>query len=230
MKARARAAVSPQRQSPLWGRPRTHGHRLRGKSSRELNAWNAMHARCENPNSDRYARYGGRGIRVCRRWRKFENFLMDMGLAPSRRHWIGRKDNDGDYKPSNCRWETPQEQSNQRSNNRWVTFRGERRTVAEWSRAVGLSYCALQSRLDRGWPLDLALDPQAKRRTKKPPKPKRAKRRLRCAWCRRPFWTRHTHGRFCGPVCNKSYQRHASYWRHRERISAQRRARRKRAS
>lgn len=145
------------------GGPITHGHTSRGVRSRTYKAWCAMKARCGNPKNERFHRYGARGIRVCRRWDKFENFLQDMGPAPSVRHWIGRKNNNEDYKPSNCRWETPQEQANQRSNNRWIMFRGKRKTVAEWARATGLSYSALQSRLDRGWPLALAMDPMARR-------------------------------------------------------------------
>jgi hypothetical protein len=74
-----------------------------------------MRYRCENPKSDDYANYGGRGIKVCKRWhgpKGFQNFLNDMGPKPTPEHSNDRKNNDGDYKPSNCHWATPTEQAN----------------------------------------------------------------------------------------------------------------------
>jgi hypothetical protein len=64
-----------------------------------------MRQRCENPNQKTYAFYGGRGIRVCRRWLKFQNFLSDMGERPAGRYSLGRIDHDNDYRPGNVKWQ-----------------------------------------------------------------------------------------------------------------------------
>lgn len=72
-----------------------------------------MRQRCENPNNSRYADYGGRGIRVCKRWADFRNFIADMGKKPEGSS-LDRRNNDGDYKPSNCRWATAKQQANNR--------------------------------------------------------------------------------------------------------------------
>jgi hypothetical protein len=70
-----------------------------------------MIGRCENSNVERYPSYGGRGIKVCERWRgSFKNFLADMGRKPTPKHSIDRIDVDGNYEPGNCRWATNSEQ------------------------------------------------------------------------------------------------------------------------
>lgn len=76
----------------------------------EYRAWASMWQRCTNPKNIRYERYGARGITVCERWERFENFLSDMGNRPSPDHSLDRKENDGNYQPENCRWATRSEQ------------------------------------------------------------------------------------------------------------------------
>ena len=77
----------------------THGHTTNGKQSLEYRSWYAMHKRCNNPKATDYKYYGGRGIKVCNRWNKFENFLRDMGPCPivaGKRKTVDRINNDGD--------------------------------------------------------------------------------------------------------------------------------------
>lgn len=70
-------------------------------------SWQSMMSRCGRPDYSNYKNYGGRGIRVCERWKDFNNFVADMGVKPSAKHQIDRIDNDADYEPSNCQWVSP---------------------------------------------------------------------------------------------------------------------------
>lgn len=73
------------------------------------NSWRATLSRCNDPNATGYNNYGGRGIKVCKRWHKFENFLEDMGERPVGKTLDRYPNNDGDYEPGNCRWATHKE-------------------------------------------------------------------------------------------------------------------------
>lgn len=92
----------------------THGFNRLGKRAAEHKAWSGMLARCRNGKAQSFARYGGRGIKVCERWTLFVNFYADMGPRPSAMHSLERVDNDGDYCPENCVWATRTAQSRNR--------------------------------------------------------------------------------------------------------------------
>lgn len=81
----------------------THGHSSGGSVSATYSAWFSMIGRCTNPNNGNYDDYGGRGITVCERWMKFENFLADMGEKPLGL-MLDRRNNEQGYYPDNCRW------------------------------------------------------------------------------------------------------------------------------
>lgn len=123
----------------------------------EYATWNSMIQRCYNTANAYYSRYGGRGIRVCKRWLKFENFLVDMGQRPSTRYSIDRIDNNGNYEPKNCRWATQREQQSNTCRSVRLTYNGITRCRAEWERVVGLGRGSLASRLKRGWDIERAL-------------------------------------------------------------------------
>lgn len=118
--------------------------------SRAYHTWSGMKARCYNPKSKKFYRYGARGIRVCDAWRTdFAAFLKDMGSPPTPRHTLDRIDNDGHYEPSNCRWADQKTQQNNRENNRHIIFRGEPRSVVELGEEFGIPAKIIRQRLDR---------------------------------------------------------------------------------
>ncbi len=123
-----------------------------------------MKERTSNPHSKSFSRYGGRGIKVCNRWKdSFENFLTDMGHRP-KGYSIDRINNDGDYEPSNCRWANHVTQARNRRNNIIVTHNGKEMCLAELATIVGLPYGLLFERHKSGLTGDQLL------RAKKPTK------------------------------------------------------------
>lgn len=116
----------------------------------EYVVWKSMRTRCNNPNTLSWKRYGGRGIKVCERWNSYDTFLSDMGQRPSPNHTLDRRDNAQGYDPSNCRWATRKEQSENTRRNRWITAFGKTRTIIEWEKTIGVSHGAILRRLSLG--------------------------------------------------------------------------------
>ena len=135
-----------------------HGHARHGRVTRTYKTWLGMKDRCNNPNNRAYGNYGGRGITVCERWRGengFENFLEDMGTKPKGLS-LDRIDNNGNYEPGNCRWATSKQQARNYRRNHNITFRGQTKTLREWSEETGINYGTLSKRI-RNWPIEKAL-------------------------------------------------------------------------
>lgn len=129
-----------------------HGNRTHGLShSYTYFVWQGMKDRCLNPRATGYQNYGGRGIKVCARWRaSFENFFTDMGAAP-RGKSIERENNNGNYEPSNCVWATRATQNDNQRRTRRITWNGETHTLKEWASRLGGTHSALTGRLHQGW-------------------------------------------------------------------------------
>ena len=117
-----------------------HGHATRKGVTSTYQIYRAMLQRCNDTGSSGYMNYGGRGIRVCDRWQMaFANFLTDMGERPSGLS-LGRIDNDGDYCPENCRWETKAQQYNNTTKTIRVRLSGSAVSLMQACVAVGFNY------------------------------------------------------------------------------------------
>lgn len=130
--------------------------------SRISNIYCSMIARCYNPSSTSYSRYGGRGICVCDEWRgengKTNFFRWAIKNGYSDELSLDRIDNDGDYTPTNCRWATIEEQSSNRRTNLYLTYNGETKTYTQWARQIGLKTGdAIKYRIKRGWTIEAAV-------------------------------------------------------------------------
>lgn len=123
----------------------------------EYSIWCKIKERCYNKNSHAYHHYGGRGVTVCDRWAKFENFYSDMGPRPSAKHSIDRIDCNKNYEPENCRWATMTTQQRNRTNNAIYTHNGVTACLAELCELNGIKYQLAHQRLSNGASIDIAL-------------------------------------------------------------------------
>ena len=121
-------------------------------------SWQSMKRRCYKITARRYKDYGGRGIRVCKHWMKFENFLRDMGPKPTGMT-LERIDNNKGYYPSNCKWASYKEQArNRRRKTRLITFKGRTQCLLDWAAEVGIKPTTLYARLFlHKWPISEAM-------------------------------------------------------------------------
>jgi hypothetical protein len=129
-----------------------HGHSSHTSSSPTYTSWQNMRRRCENPSSPKYATYGAIGITVCDRWNEFAAFLEDMGERPAGKTLDRYPNKAGNYEPGNCRWATPQEQSENLKTNVAVTYGAELIQLSALARMLGVHKKTLQYRISTGWP------------------------------------------------------------------------------
>lgn len=148
-----------QKRGDANGDPGTSIREVRGEERRRLYfVWRKMVARCHAPGDPAFARYGGRGIAVCERWRiSFQSFLDDMSGDARKGLELDRIDNDGPYAPNNCRWATHTENQQNTRKSRRVTAFGETLTLRAWSRRIGVHHSTIARRLGRGVPAEEAL-------------------------------------------------------------------------
>lgn len=140
-----------RRQTREWGKTKPP----------EYWVWNTMKQRCSNSKAKGFSHYGGRGIRVCARWRNsFAAFFADMGARPSAKHSLDRYPNvNGDYSQDNCRWATRAQQIETKRDIRFLDFRGRRQSMKAWAREVGVAYGTVRDRIRRGLPIEQVLSP-----------------------------------------------------------------------
>jgi hypothetical protein len=135
------------------GYDKVRKHSLRARKadrsgvSRIYHCWRGVIERCTNPKAVGYERYGGRGIKICERWlNSFDAFADDMGDMPHKMT-IERKDNNGNYEPSNCQWATMLEQAQNRRNVILVSVQGKSGSLLLVCRELGITSRAAYKRI-----------------------------------------------------------------------------------
>lgn len=128
------------KRAEIAARPKPKPHRTHGMTrTKTWWRWMYMRKRCRKGYST-----------VCKRWQKFENFFRDMGEAPHGMV-IDRKRNTGGYSPGNCRWATPKQSTENRTNTVWIRFRGKRMRVQQFAALLGIKQYTVYARLTKGF-------------------------------------------------------------------------------
>jgi hypothetical protein len=140
------------RKELLANKNKTHGM----SRSPENNSWRSMMTRCYNKNYPKYRNYGGRGIKVCLRWHKFENFFNDMGVREKGKT-LDRINNNKNYSPKNCRWADNRQQSLNKRTSRKITAFGVTKNLKEWVDFTGINRSVITRRLKKGKSPETAL-------------------------------------------------------------------------
>jgi hypothetical protein len=133
----------------------SHGHTRRHKFTKLYTLWANISQRCSNPKNKSYHNYGGRGVTLCERWRKFSVFAQDIvqsiGEPPQPSITLDRIDNDKGYEPGNVRWATRAQQVRNSRRNHIVTVYGVTGCLTEMCERFGVRRGLVQDRLRLGW-------------------------------------------------------------------------------
>ncbi|MDF2791603.1 MAG: hypothetical protein K0S80_4705 [Neobacillus sp.] len=121
--------------------------------------WENMRQRCFNQKNENYSDWGGRGITVCKEWDDKFIVFYEWSIVNGYKEklTIDRIDVNGDYEPSNCRWATQKQQSNNKRNNRFITYKDKTKTLAEWADISDISIQTLHYRIKNNWSIGSAL-------------------------------------------------------------------------
>lgn len=130
-------------------------HSVVRSQTREYGIWKAMIQRCTNPNHKQYRDYGGRGVRVCKSWKSFDNFFLDMGKCPPGLT-LERTNNSGNYEKSNCVWASHKTQHRNSRRNILFNLSGKPTCLAELCESLDKNYVTIYYRLRRGWTIERA--------------------------------------------------------------------------
>ena len=119
------------------------------RNTKLYKTWANIKSRCYNPNKDTFSYYGGKSVTMCDEWKEnflnFYNWSMEHGYQEGLT--IDRINPKGDYEPSNCRWVTMKEQQNNKLNNHYIMYEGQKHTLMEWSEILDINYKALHKRI-----------------------------------------------------------------------------------
>ena len=132
-------------------------------------SYKSMMDRCYRKTAENFDMYGGRGIKVCDEWHKFESFYdwaMSTGYDPKAEYGactIERKNVNGDYEPSNCVWATSKQQANNTTTNHVLEWNGEKLTMSQWADKTGIDACVISDRIGRGWDVEKTLTTPVKK-------------------------------------------------------------------
>ena len=129
------------------------------KKTRIYRIWQGIKQRTTNPNNGEFSEYGGRGVDICVEWansfESFKQWSFENGYSDNLS--IDRIDNNKGYSPDNCRWADRETQGNNKRNNIVLEYHGERKTITQWSKIIGISRGTLAGRYYSGWSVEKIL-------------------------------------------------------------------------
>jgi hypothetical protein len=124
-----------------------------------MRRWYSMWERCYLPSGQGYEYYGARGICVCQEWLDFQAFYSFWGDPPFEDATIGRINNDGNYEPGNCEWQTQEQQNNNTRRSRLITWNNKTQSIRDWAFEYNIGTRRLWERVvSRGWTMERALN------------------------------------------------------------------------